>query len=138
MLRASLFTIRVGEQDVAIGPNNLLQVVLGTVDRAVDRLRAQERADVVSRLMRDVSFEKAQVALTTYCIALMQNLPEDDQQQLLDDVGELASSEVDERIKSLVFGLALMNFVGEDVLRAAIESLGDRIKPEPGETSDTA
>ncbi|MDA0160413.1 hypothetical protein OM076_09060 [Solirubrobacter ginsenosidimutans] len=41
--RSSLFTTRVGNQDVGVGPSALLDTLLNAVDRAVDRRRAVER-----------------------------------------------------------------------------------------------
>src|SRR5712692_71545 len=70
--RTSLFTVRVGDQDVAIGPVAFLQVVLGATDRAVDRIRAEARAVSVTDSMEGVSFDRAWTALPAFCFTLMQ------------------------------------------------------------------
>src|SRR5258706_9001708 len=49
--RSSVFTVRVGDQDVSIGPVAFLQVVLRATDRAVDRIRAKARAEIVTTCM---------------------------------------------------------------------------------------
>lgn len=67
----------------------------------------------------------------------MQNLPKEDQNQLSSDIAKLAkSSNINDRIKSLILGLALINHVGDDVLEAAVSSLSNEIKEEsaPGAT----
>jgi hypothetical protein len=122
VFRSSVFTGRIGDQDVPLGPQAFLQVVLAAADRAVDRLRAIDRAAGVVHAMAGVSFNKAYQALPTFCLALMQNLPREDQAALGRQVTALQASTMDELTKSLVLGLALMNAVGENVLLNAIEA----------------
>jgi hypothetical protein len=80
--RTSLFVVRAGDRDVGVGPSGFLQIFLGAADRAVDRQRAAARAEAVAKVMKDVDFDKAKGALPEYCLALMQNVPEEDQQSL--------------------------------------------------------
>ena len=80
--RSSIFTARVGDQDFAVGPVSFLQMILAAVDRAVDSRRASGRADEVALLVKGISYEKAFIALPAYCLALMQNMPADDQKRL--------------------------------------------------------
>jgi hypothetical protein len=127
LFRSSLFIVRAGDQDVGVGPSSFLQVMLGAADRAVDRIRARERATSVSDVMTNVSFAKAHIALPTFCLALMQNVSADDQADLGRDIEALRGSAADDRAKVLALGLALMNVVGPTVLKSAVESLGDVI-----------
>src|SRR6185312_503914 len=60
LFRSSLFTIRVGNADIGIGPAAFLQILLTAADRACDRERAKPRAAAVQEIMSGVSFEKAQ------------------------------------------------------------------------------
>jgi hypothetical protein len=131
VFRSSVFSLRVGEQDISIGPSSFLQIILGAADRSVDRLRARARAEKVAEIMDGVAFGKAEEALPAYCLALMQNLPQDDQKALGEEIGRLSASTMDEETKALVMGLALMNTVGPGVLQAAVDSLADRIKQGP-------
>jgi len=55
LFRASLFTVRAGDRDIAVGPASFLQVFREAADRAVDRVRAAERGKEVARLMKAVS-----------------------------------------------------------------------------------
>jgi hypothetical protein len=139
LFRSSLFTVRVGDQDVGVGPSSLLQVVLGAADREVDRIRAESRATAVAEAMADVSFVRANVALPTLCMALMQNLSRDDQEAVGRQVDLLRTAPFDDGLKTLTLGLYLMNVIGEDVLLSAVKSLGPQIhnvsklevKPDP-------
>lgn len=128
LFRTSLFVVRVGREDVGIGPSSILTIVLQAVDRAVDRRRAEVRDDFVAGLMKTVDFEKAFEALPAHCIALMQNLSEQDQQAFARQVKDIRSSQAPPRAKSYLLGLALLNLVGEDVLKSAVNTLGDEIR----------
>jgi hypothetical protein len=128
VLRSSLFTVRVGDQDISIGPNGFLQVVLDAADRSVDRARAQARAAEVAKLMVGVSFAQAAVSLPAMCGALRQDLSNAEQQVLQRQVNALTDSPLPEEAKVIVLGLALMDAVGRDVLRSAIQSLGRQIR----------
>ena len=128
LLRASFFTVRVGDQEVAVGPSKFLQTILLSVDSGVDRSCARIRSKLVSKIMKDVAFEKAYQALPSYCFALLQNLPQDVQDQFGRQTLLLRNAEMPEHIKSLLLGLALMNVVGDDVLVTAVDSLGAEIK----------
>ncbi len=123
IFRSSLFVFRIADKDVSIGPGLVLQVLLDVTDRAVDRARARPRALIVSKIMQGVDFTKAEVALPTYCFALMQN-----QLAFAKQLSQLAAANMSTITKSLALGLALMNLVGEHVLRAAVDTLGAQIK----------
>jgi hypothetical protein len=132
ILRASLFSVQVGDEVVPIGLKHYLDVLLASVDRAVDRRRAEERGKAVGLIMANVVFEKAYQALPAYCLALLQNLSQADQDQLGKKIGLLYNSAgINPRIKSLLLGIALMNLVGENVLRAAVKNLGEDLEAGP-------
>jgi hypothetical protein len=131
ILRTSLWTVQVGEQSIPIGLNSFLDAILGTVDRAVDRKRAQQRAQAVSTIMKDVDFDKAAQALPAYCFGLLQNLPVDEQDKFGRKVALLASAPMNKRVKALLLGLTLMNLVGEKVLETAVANLGTDIQITP-------
>lgn len=128
VFRSSLFTTRVGDQDVGVGPSAFLSVILIAADRAVDRVRASARAPAVAKIMDGVVFDNAVEALPVYCFALMQNLSADEQEVFGRQVRALRDSGMRDRAKSLALGLALVDLVGEPVLRAAVETLSNDIK----------
>jgi hypothetical protein len=135
LFRSSLFNVRIGDQEVGVGPNLILALLLGVADRGVDRVRAKDRSQQVTRIMRGVRFERARVALPAFCLALLQNLPEQEQQDLATAVESLAASEMTDTQKSYALGLLLINIVGPDVLEGAVTALGEEIGvrvPSPG------
>ena len=130
LFRTSFFTVRVADQDVSVGPSAFLSVVLAATDRAVDRVRGKARSSEVSEIMKEVSFDKAVEALPAYCMALMQNLSAEEQHAFGKQIAALKASGMTTDAKALTLGLALLNLVGEDVLRAGVNALGDDIKKE--------
>lgn len=125
--RSSLFTVRVGDTDVSVGPAAVLTTILGAVDRDVDRHRAEDRSAQVVDIMGKVSFEAARFALPTYALGLMQNVPLDEQAAVRTAVDALTSAEMSDRQRSLALGLLLLNVVGGDVLKAAVKALESEI-----------
>jgi hypothetical protein len=132
LLRTSLWSVKLGEQNIPIGPNRLLDAILATVDRALDRKRAQQRAMAVSKIMKDVDFDKAFQALPAYCFGLLQNLSQDEQDKFAKKIALLAGAPMNTRVKSLLLGLTLMNLVGEKVLETAVKNLGEDVLLDQG------
>jgi len=129
--RSSLFVVRAGDRDVGVGPSGFLQIFLGAADRAVDRQRAAARSHAVAKVMKDVDFTKAVKALPPFCLALMQNVSPEDQDLLKRALEALGKGESEPSVKALLLGIELINVVGVDVLRQAVESLGDQIRSAP-------
>ncbi len=120
LFRSSFFTLRVGEQDVGVGPSCFLQAILAATDRAVDRARAVERAAAVGRLLTGVPFTEIKTALPALSLALMQNLPESEQRLLAEEIRELESADLTDGARSHLLGLSLLNTLGEEGLAAAL------------------
>jgi hypothetical protein len=134
LFRSSLFTVHVGDRDIAVGPVSFLQVFRDAADRAVDRLRARDRGDLTAKLMDGVDYAKAFEGLPPYCLALMQNVPAEDQTKMLQALALLDKDQtIDTSIKVRILGLQLMNVVGSNVLTAAVDSL--RKQMTEGQTS---
>lgn len=131
VFRSALFTIRVGDEDVAVGPSTLLFSLLTAADRGVDRVQAKTRSADAGRIMAGISFERARLALPTYCLGLLQNVSAEDQADLRTAVDALAASEMTDGQKALNLGLLLMNVAGPDVLMAAVQTLRDEITSAP-------
>ena len=129
LFRTSLFTVRAGDKDIGVGPSSFLQIFLHAADRAVDRVRAASRAEAVGKIMEGVDYEKAFPALPPLCLALMQNLSDEDQQALGKALEALdKKTGINPPVKVKLLGLELINVVGVDVLTAAVKSLGDQIR----------
>ncbi|NUT47313.1 MAG: hypothetical protein HOV94_08370 [Saccharothrix sp.] len=123
LFRSSLFTVRIGAQDVGVGPSTLLATLLAVADRSVDRMRAKDRSSKVVQIMADVSFTKARQALPTFCLGLLQNVTPNEQRELGVAVDALAASRMTDNQKSYALGLLLLNVVGPQVLAQAVSAL---------------
>ena len=128
VLRSSVLNVRLTHADAAFGPGLILQGLLRVADAAVDRHRGAARNHDV-RIMDGVAFAKAAEALPAYCIGLMQNLSQEDVVRLATRVAEIRRRKVEDRIKSRLLGLAIIDLMGTRVLRLAVASLGDSIRP---------
>ena len=130
--RTSLFVVRAGDRDVPVGPSGFLQIFLAAADRAVDRQRAAARSAAVVAAMKGVDYAKAKDALPPYCLALMQNISNEDQQELGRALRDLEAGPEEPNVKALLLGIELINVVGVDVLTTAVKSLGEQIRSVPG------
>lgn len=132
LFRTAIFNVRVGDTTIAVGPAAMLQVILRAADRETDRLRAGPRAARVGEIMHDVVYARARDTLPLHCFALMQNLTLEEQTGLEQALAVLDKKDnMGDQAKAYSLGLLLMNLVGEDVLRRAIEGLNERIKGPP-------
>lgn len=126
LFRSGLFTVRIGDEDVAVGPNLILQILLQALDRAYDRARAVPRATRTNDIMRGLAFDDCKGALPAICFNLMQNVSEEEQAALAEQIKHLdARTDIPAETKSLVLGLALLNIVGEHTLDTAVKALGN-------------
>ena len=129
--RTSLFVVRAGDRDVGVGPSGFLQIFLTAADRAVDRKRAAARSAAVAKVMTGVDYAKAKGVLPQYCVALMQNVSDEDQKEFVGALEDLEAEPAEPSVKALLLGLELINVVGADVLTTAVNSLGEQIRSLP-------
>lgn len=123
LFRSALFTVRLGDNDINVGPSAFLQILLSASDRSVDRCRARSRATRVAKTMSGLSFDDAKVSLPVLCFGLMQNLDAELQQKAADEIRILIDdATLSEDVKLKCLGLTLMNLVGENVLDDAVNT----------------
>ncbi len=130
VFRSSFFTVRLGDTDVGVGPSTLLTTLLGIADRSVDRRRAADRSATVTKIMAGISFERSRLALPTFVLALMQNVPPAEQHDLGVAVEALSVSRMSDTQKAYALGLLLMNIAGPAVVADAVAALRKEIGPE--------
>jgi len=123
VLRSSAFTMRVGKDDIAIGPSALLQILLSATDRAVDRARARVRAEKMAKTMQSVPFEQLEESLPQLAFTMMQNVTEQEKQGFANEIKGLREKNMDTVAKSICMGLSLSNIVGQGVVDDAVMAL---------------
>lgn len=131
LLRSSVFILNIGDQTVSIGPSSILDALLGVLDREVDRRRAQERASAVAEIMNAVSFKKGREQISIVAFALMQNVSREEQDKVVNKVLGLEKQRASDKAKAHALGLALMDVVGEQVLRKSVDMIREEIKETP-------
>jgi hypothetical protein len=128
LFRSSVFVLQVGDQNVSIGPSSVLEVFLTVLDRQIDRRMARLRAEEVERVMNGISFTKAREQLPVVAFALLQNLAREDQDAIINKVLQLSTnSGLTDSARSTALGLALLDFVGGQVLEEAVDLIKDDI-----------
>jgi hypothetical protein len=137
VLRSSLFVVKSGGEDVAVGPSALMTALLDAADRGVDRRRAEARAAAAAELISNLSPEKALMVLPDVFFALMQNLSSDNRLEIREKVTSIEQLSVPPRVKLLCFCALAMTYVGENVVRAAVIALDAEIRePAPAPASE--
>lgn len=144
LFRSSLFTAHVGDQEVGVGPHIILQTVLNAADSEVNRESAVVRARRVEEIMESVDADKARYKLPRLCSRVLPNsLSESDEKIMKEKIKEIfeedstalspngeGQTKPTEHSKAYLLGLTLMNYVGKDVLNAAVQTLGSEIQTE--------
>ena len=127
ILRAEAFSNRRGMvMDTFIFADPMRNLELNPSE--VDRLRASDRSSKVGKLLDGVDYQKASEGLIPYCLTLMQNVPDNEQQKLVQAVKLLDAEPIEPAIKVRILGLLLMNVVGPNVLSAAVDALREQLK----------
>ena len=120
--RTSLFTVRVGGSDVGIGPSAMLQALLNTSDRMIDRDQAKRRAGLVKAILKDVDYRLARVPLPIFCLCLMTSVDQTELRKQIEALDDRKDMTDDSKI--IVLGVYLLRVVGAEVLQRSVEALG--------------
>jgi len=124
LFRSSLLTVRVSDKDLNVGPSAVLQTLLNAITSAVDRDRAQSRAEEIIKTMKNMTFDEIKTALPSICFGLMQNLNDESLVNARAEIENLIKDPtLDNDTKTKCLGLTLMNVVGPNVLQQAVDVL---------------
>lgn len=141
LFRSSIMVVRYGDNDIPIGPNELLRTILKSVDQSVFRSQAVLESKTVSQIMKDVSFVDSQYTLPLVCFTLLKTITPEQQKEVLKQVELLKESDQREKDKSLLLGLMMYNLVGENVLESAVKSItrdGNQEEEQPDPAAGAA
>lgn len=125
-LRSSLFTVRIGETEVGIGPSAMLTALMAAADRNIDRARARSRLQTSTEIMRNFNAQRDYAALITLVCSAMQNATTDESSAITTAATALMTGAMSERHKADALGLILLNLAGEELLRQAVNSMDDK------------
>jgi hypothetical protein len=129
--RSSLFTARIGDADVDVGPATLLKGLLSMTDQLINRWQAGDRAEAIAQTMRTIDFDKAKDGLSILCLTSVEYITQEQQASFGNAVKKL-STDVEDRVqRSILLGVYLTQLVGPEVLTRAVSAMGDSIKATP-------
>ncbi len=137
VMRSKLFNVKVGQNEIAFGPEQIINVFLRFMEHSIDRIRASARIDFVIRVMSNLDFEMIE-AYTLTMLDSTQALA--DKKELIKDIKDIKNDvEVTEtQLKSYRLGFLLLNALGENFLERLYEERHTSWLIEaPGETEST-
>ena len=131
ILRARLITARLPDgQEVALGPDYVIQTFLDVIDRKLDQRRARVRYDTVHRVMKDIDFEKAKLKLTSQLYLAMQSVSEAELAEFrlrVDELYRIDDSKMDRQEKSYNLGYYLLDLVGRDFFEHVVDQYREEL-----------
>lgn len=121
VMRSKLFNIKVGDEDVAFGPEQIIKVFFRYMQEAIDRVRAQSRIEFVTARMNNVDFKK----VYDYSITMLQSsqvLEKDHLDALKAEIEKIRDGDPeDTQLKSYRLGFILQKRMGEDFVNKLFE-----------------
>lgn len=132
IMRSKLFNIKIADQDVSFGPEQIIKIFLSYMEEAIDRIRATERLELVNREV-DIFQHDRFNELADYVIAKMASAQTRTMQQKTDfehKLKEICSSDGPEGVRNKCFSICfeLLNAMGEDFALEVFESAPPEIR----------
>lgn len=125
IFRSSLFVLGKEGNETQVGPSAVLQILLAAIDREVDRQRGQDRAGIIGNL-KNIAYESVKGELLLLSQRLMQNLSDAERKAIVEAIREIEVESTDPEVRKYMLGLKIIEFVGPDVLKQAIEIRGKK------------
>jgi hypothetical protein len=142
LARARIFSVKVGDNDVVIGPAFLLDQLLARLDREIDRERYRERYRERTRLVleatKGIDFTPTARYARTLIFGSRQNLAAEQRVALFKKIRELESSAADGEQKLLALGFEILNVMGEVYFRDLVAEVRARGAATPDSKTPTS
>lgn len=115
IMRSKLFNIKVGGQEIAVGPDQIMMVFFSFMQESIDRVRSLSRISFVKEKLQDIDVEK----VYKYCKVMLDSSQgkEGKIDKVKERIDELVSSAInydDKQDKAYSLGFILLNEMGED------------------------
>ncbi len=138
ILRSRVFTARLGDEQVSIGPGYVVDQLLSIIDAQIDRRRALQRVQIVVDVMKDKDFDGARIHSSTMITGSRQNLSLQEQKDLANQIREVVDRKIPDQEKSYALGFILLDFMGEEFLKAVAVNLPTVEKASVSQTTFVA
>jgi len=124
VMRSKLFNLKIGGQDVALGPEQLINVFFSFMEDAIDRVRAQSRIEFVRKLrLNEIDFDR----LDEYSVSMLmsaQALSMEEMAKCRESIERLRTAKYkDPSLRSFELGFLLLNRMGEDFVAKVFSDL---------------
>ena len=114
VMRSRLFNVKVGEEEMAFGPDQIIKIYFRFMENAIDRVRAKSRMDLVRNLMNNINFS-AVLDHTRVMLDSSQTISVEKRQKLEGELNKISTETPnDMQNKSYKLGFLLINEMGED------------------------
>jgi hypothetical protein len=142
VFRSSIFTVAAGDQNIAIGPNAILSVILTAADRGVDRQQALSRFRQAHLVMKDISFDEHAEEIGRVALATMQNVTPSEAEAFDHSITALRdpdqAARLSDEAKAWMLGLSLLGIVGAEVLEQITLGILEKARSASPKTSTLA
>jgi hypothetical protein len=128
VLRSTVMSVKVKDKKVDVGINAVAQIFLESTEKKFDTKSAEMKMEEIQKVMDGVIFDSAKLELQSLCSNFMENLSEEDNNQIIKEVDKLSGLDICEQNKSIQLGHILTKWLSIELLKKAIDSLGNNIK----------
>lgn len=126
VIRSRIFSAKIGDEEVAIGPGYIVDQLLSVLDRHIDRDRALARTRIVLEKMTGIDFFKAHPYFSTMILGSTQNLSLQEQKVLAARVLEInAQEQTTVQQKAFALGFVILDFMGEEFLTVTLRKASE-------------
>jgi hypothetical protein len=125
ILRSSFFTFKDSSgKPVEVGPAALVTVFLKVAETQFDQEISSANITKVAAIVQGLNFISASKDLPIIVLGAMRVLSADEQKQISDDILKLINDNtITPEIKSVVLGLTLIKYTGEELLTTSVHTL---------------
>jgi hypothetical protein len=142
--RSKIFTMKIAEQDVSFGPEQLINVYFRFMEKEIDRTRGAMRIDFIVKNLANIKFELFYKAVKIMLYA-SQVITKDKKEDILRHAKTLNDdSDLDSQSKSYELGFELLNEMGEHFISKLLEKcitdewyINKELKPNTPPQSET-
>jgi len=117
LMRSKFLKVTISGKEAAVGPEIIVNVLMETLERMIDRERALVRKNLVEEHMADIDFSKAKDYVITTIIASSQINSEEKTKTLMAEADKIKNSPAGDMEKSYALGYLVMDIMGERFLK---------------------
>lgn len=99
----------------------IIKIILSYVEREFDTARGAFYRDKINRIMLNVDFEKAFIAIPLTCNNMLVTLTADDGKDIVTRLTKISKTPVDNETKLLNLGLVMMDHINFGLLKVIVE-----------------